>query len=647
MPHDENYLNKIYGLLEAVMYAFICLDIYVNTLSLEYHNNGWIERINMVLWKFPVLTNTFLSHLILFIWIILIGIAARAKKNLKFNATKHFYIPLAIGFFFFSSSLTIIRYTAGNLQTIAYTITYLVGAICLHTAFQNLTKMLRRKRKQDIWNTEEESFEQNRVRNNDPEIFSIPMQFYHNKRINEGWMNINPFRGIMVIGVPGSGKSESVIVPGIKQFLAKGYSMLVYDFKFPTLAEITYYHYKKHHFPGGALEHHDFHCINLDNIEHSCRINPLLPQYIDTLAKAGETAEAIVSALQKGNAKGGGSEQFFTQSAINFLSAAIYYLAHKENGKYSSIPHLLAFLAQDYEFIFKNLFSMIEIHSLLSPFHSAFKNRAFEQLEGQIGTLRINTSRLATPETFFVFSGNDFNLKISDKKNKSILVLANNIEGQNINSAFFAAVLNRTIALINSKGNNPSAIIVDECPTLYLHKVENLIATARSNKVAVLLGLQELPQFHQQYGKETANTICSLMGSVISGAVRSKETLDWLEKLFGKIKQEGVGFNVDRNRTSVNLNERMDTLIPASKIANQNAGEVVAMVSRDNASEYGKYETNTFKCKVKLDLRQIEEEKKQYVSLPQYYRFGNQDAKKKILLKNMNKIYAEIRQLRV
>ena len=645
MPHDENYLNKIYGLLEAVMYVFICLDIYVNTLSLDYHNSAFMQRINGVLWKFPVLTNTLLSHLVLFIWIMMIGIAVRAKKNLQFSATKHFYIPLAIGFFFFTASLIVIRYASGNLQTIGYAAGYFVGAIFLHTAFQNLTKMLNRKRKEDIWNTEEESFEQNRVLNRDPEIFSIPMQFYYNKKINEGWMNINPFRGIMVIGVPGSGKSESVIVPGIKQFLAKGFSMLVYDFKFPTLAEITFYHYKKHHVPGGALEHHDFHCINLDNIEHSRRINPLLPQYIDTLAKAGETAEAIVSALQKGNAKGGGSEQFFTQSAINFLSAAIYYLAHKENGKFSSIPHLLAFLAQDYEFIFRNLFSMIEIHSLLSPFHSAYKNRAFEQLEGQIGTLRINTSRLATPETFWVFSGNDFNLKISDKMNKSILVLANNIEGQNINSAFFAAVLNRTIALINSKGNNPCAIIVDECPTLYLHKVENLIATARSNKVAVLLGLQELPQFHQQYGKETANTICSLMGSVISGAVRSKETLDWLEKLFGRIRQEGIGFNIDRNRTSVNLNERMDTLIPASKIANQNAGEVVAMVSRDNASEYGKYETNTFKCKVKLDLRQIEEEKKHYAGLPQYYRFGTPEEKKNLLLKNMEKIYKEIKEI--
>jgi len=190
--------------------------------------------------------------------------------------------------------------------------------------------------------------------------------------------------------------------------------------------------------------------------------------------------------------------------------------------------------------------------------------------------------------------------------------------------------------------NNPCALIIDETPTLYLHKIENLIATARSNKVAVILGLQELPQFHQQYGKSTADTISSLMGSVISGAVRSKETLQWLETLFGKIKQNNVGLNIDRSKTTVNINERMDTVISASKIANQNAGEVVAIVSRDNNNDLKEYQTNTFKCKIKLDLAAIDEEKKHYKVLPKYYDFGGEEKKRIFLLKNLKKIYAEI-----
>ena len=638
---ESPHLKKLYGMFEMIIYLYIFLDVYINTLSLNYNHNKFAVKINSKLWKLSVFTDITISHAILLGIIIIVALCANARKNVEYDFYKHFFYPFLIGSILFTSSIIVIQKYNGWTQTIAYGLTYLLGAVALHVAFANLTKRIKTKLKKDLWNVQEESFLQNTEFAPSPDVFNLPMQFVFKKKVHNGWMNINPFRGVMVLGVPGSGKSESVIVPAIKQFLKKGYSMLVYDFKYPTLAEISWYHYLLNKQDGGLLKDHEFHCINLDKIEHSRRINPLLPKYINTLAKAGETADAIVSALKKGEkGGGGGSDQFFTQSAINFLSASIYFLAHKENGKYSSLPHLLAFLSRPYEVIFNHLFSMLEVQSLLSPFRSAYDNKAFEQLEGQIGTLRVNISRLATPESFWVFSGNDFDLKISNPK--SVLVLANNIDGQNINSAFYAAVLNRTIAEVNSRGNNPCALIIDETPTLYLHKIENLIATARSNKVAVILGLQELPQFHQQYGKSTADTISSLMGSVISGAVRSKETLQWLETLFGKIKQNSVGLNIDRSKTSVNINERMDTVIPASKIANQNAGEVVAIVSRDNNNDLKDYQTNTFKCKIKLDLAAIDDEKKNYIELPKYYDFGDEERKRFFLLQNMKKVYGEI-----
>ncbi|HUZ59332.1 MAG TPA: type IV secretory system conjugative DNA transfer family protein [Hanamia sp.] len=642
---EENaHLKKIYGMFEMIIYLYIFLDVYINTLSLNYNKYKFAAKINSKLWKLPVFTDVIFSHAVLLSIIIIVALCANARKNVEYDFYKHFFFPFMLGSILFGSSIIVIQKYNGWTQVIFYGLTYLFGAVILHVAFANLTKKLKTKLKKDLWNVQEESFKQNTEFVENPDIFNLPMQFVYKKKVHDGWMNINPFRGVMVLGVPGSGKSESVIVPGIKQFLKKGYSMLVYDFKYPTLAEITYYHYLLNKQNGGPLKDHNFHCINLDQIEHSRRINPLMPHYIDTLAKAGETADAIVSALKKGEkGSGGGADQFFTQSAINFLAATIYFLSHKENGKYSSLPHLLAFLSRPYDVIFNHLFSMLEVQSLLSPFRSAYDNKAFEQLEGQIGTLRVNISRLATPESFWVFSGNDFDLKISNPK--SVLVLANNIDGQNINSAFYAAILNRTIAEVNSRGNNPCALIIDETPTLYLHKIENLIATARSNKVAVILGLQELPQFHQQYGKSTADTISSLMGSIISGAVRSKETLQWLETLFGKIKQNSVGLNIDRSKTSVNINERMDAVIPASKIANQNAGEVVAIISRDNNNDLKEYQTNTFKCKIKLDLAAIDEEKKHYIELPKYYDFGGEEKKRIFLLKNLKKIYAEIEGL--
>lgn len=306
--------------------------------------------------------------------------------------------------------------------------------------------------------------------------------------------------------------------------------------------------------------------INLVDVEKSRRLNPWKPEYIKTLADASETAEGLVEALKKGD-KSGGSDQFFTQSAVNFLASCIYFFSKHEDGKYSSLPHVLAFLNLSYEEIFNTLFSEPELTSLLSPFSTAYKAKAFDQLEGQVGTLKIFISRLSTKETFWVFSGDDFDLKISDRDNPSILVLANDPGTQSIVSACYSVVINRLTRLINSKNNLPCALIIDEVPTLFIHRIENLIATARSNKVAVLMGLQELPQFKQQYGKETASTITSVVGNIISGSVRSKETLDWLERLFGKVKQTGESLSINRNKTSLSLNEKLEPLIPAGKIA--------------------------------------------------------------------------------
>jgi hypothetical protein len=637
---EQQHQIKFYGFMLAFIYAWIAMDVYLQCFAGDFNHNRIIGLFNQKMYRLDVISNAIHSHLALLVIIACVSFATRAKKDLQFDIYIQFWYPFLFGLLLFIFSVFAAEVPAGLAKNILYITTYLTGAIFLHTSLSNLTKIITTRLKEDIWNVEEESFEQNQELQVSNTIFNIPMQFYYKKKVHNGWININPFRGLMVLGVPGSGKSESVIVPFIKQFLEKGTSMLIYDFKFPTLGEIAYYHYMLN--KEGSLRNHTFHCVNLDNIEYSRRINPISAQYINSLSDAGETADAIVTALKKSD-KGGGNDQFFTQSAINFLAACLYFLSKYERGKYSDMPHLLAFIAQPYDRVFNSLFSMIELHSLLSPFKSAYDNKAFDQLEGQIGTLRINISRLATKESFWVFGDSDFDLKISNPK--SLLVLANSPQGQNVNSAFFAAILMRTISLVNSPGNDPCAIVVDECPTVFLHKVDNLIATARSNKVAVVLGAQELTQFQQQYGKDTANTIVSIMGSVLSGKVSSKETLDWLEKQFGKIKQLSTNVSIDRSKTSVTLNERMDSVIPASKIANQNTGELVGIVSRDNQNGFEKYQTNSFKCKVTLDLHAINEEKKHYRKLPRYYNFGNEQQKNDFLMKNMQRVFDEVREM--
>ncbi len=256
--------------------------------------------------------------------------------------------------------------------------------------------------------------------------------------------------------------------------------------------------------------------------------------------------------------------------------------------------------------------------------------------------MKINISRLATKETFWVFSGNDFNLKISDPEDPSVLVIANDIDTQEINSACYSLVLNRLTKLVNKKGGLPVFIAIDEVPTLYLHKIENLIATARSNKVAVLVGLQELPQFRQQYGKQTADSIASVIANIIAGQVRNKETLDWLEKLFGRIRQLKQGMNIDRNRTSVSLNEQLDYLIPASKIASLTSGQLVAQIAQEATAYNGQHVKSTYNCKVNLDTSQIEKEEKCYVDLPKFYKFDSEIEKAKVLRDNMIKINQDV-----
>lgn len=640
---ENNYHKNIFSFFQTLIYFLVLLDIYIQCLT-SYFTAPWQLRINEALGRLPLFTNPLYSHVIVFMVIFLVAAATKAQKEIEYKAAKHFFYPFFIGLLLYAASILVlgIKSSIPHANEALYGFTYIIGAMFLHVSLGNISKKIFSAVGKDRWNIEQESFAQNTKLVQTSTSFNLPIQFYYKRNVNNGWMNINPFRGVMVIGTPGSGKTESVIIPFIKQFLKKGFSMLVYDFKYPDLGEIAYYHYLLNHVNNGPLKDHNFHVINLDSIEHSRRINPLHPRYVRTLADATETAETLIYALMK-TEKSSGSSQFFTQSAINFLAACIYYFATFDSGRYSTLPHVLAFISQPYENIFNTLFSNLELHPLLAPFKSAWDNKAFDQLEGQIGTVRVNVSRIATKEAFWVFSAEDFNLKLSNPK--SILVIANSPDTQGINSAFYSVVLNRITKLVNTKGNNPMALVVDETPTLFLHKIENLIATARSNKVAVLLGLQELPQFHQQYGKEVASTITSIMGSIISGAVRNKETLDWLERLFGKVKQTSQGLSISQERTNININERLDSLIPASKIANLNAGELVGIVSRESSASYGEFQPNVYNCRIAIDMPAVEGEKKLYKKLPEFYNFGGIDQKNRFLLQNMQKIYSDVESI--
>lgn len=596
-----------------------------------------------------------------------------------------------------------------SLNTLLYMATSIIGVVLVHIALDNISMFLKEGLLKDRFNFENESFEQCKdLQTNDYSV-NIPMRYYYKGKFRKGWVNIvNPFRGAWVVGTPGSGKTFSIIDPFIRQHSEKGFAVVLYDYKFPTLATKLYYHYLKNKnakdskMPKGMK----FNMINFVDVEYSRRVNPIQLKYINNLVAASETAETLLESLQKGKKEGGGgSDQFFQTSAVNFLAACIYFFCNWEKepydkggnmliaekvqnkqtlrmipigrvfdkmgkevepaywlGKYSDMPHILSFLNESYQTIFEVLETDNEVAPLLGPFQTALKNRAMEQLEGMIATLRVYTSRLATKESYWIFhkDGDDFDLKVSDPKNPSYLLIANDPEMESIIGALNALILNRLVTRVNTgQGKNiPTSIIVDELPTLYFHKIDRLIGTARSNKVSVTLGLQELPQLEVDYGKIGMQKIITTVGNVVSGAARSKETLEWLSSdIFGKVVQLKKGVTIDCDKTSINLNENMDSLVPASKISDIPTGWICGQTARDfvktktgrggsmNIQESEEFKTSKFYCKTDFNMADIKKDEEGYVALPKFYTFKSRDERERILYKNFVQVGEDVKSM--
>lgn len=641
---ESKELQKLYGFMQAFIYITVCIEI---LLFVHFPFSEQIMPLLSKMAKIPIYSNILYSKLFTFFIIMVTCIGTRSKKDLELDPTKQIIFPLIFGFIMFFGSICFLFFkekgeTSLEWYNIAYIILSIIGATLINSALDNISKRIKSNFMKDRFNIENESFEQSKDKVETEFSVNIPMKFFYNRKWHNGWLNIcNCFRGTFVIGTPGSGKSFSVINSFIRQHSAKGFAEVVYDFKFPELAKIAYYNYQKNKQLGKIPSNFKFNVINFSDIEYSRRINPLKREYIEILADATETAEALYESLQKGDKGSGGNSDFFKTSAVNLLAASIYFWSRYENGKYSDLPHVLAFLNQEYDVLFKVLFSEPELKSLVSPFEAAYKSGAVDQLEGQMASLKVQLSRLATKESFWVFSGNDFKLKVSDKKDPSYLIIANNPKTQSMNSALNALIINRLTRLVNTKGNYPTSIIVDECPTLYFYQLATLLSTARSNKVSICLGLQELPQLEEQYGKATAKTITSIIGNTLSGQAKAPETLDWLQKLFGKVKQVKEGVTIRRNETTINMNEQMDFVIPASKISSLQAGTLVGQVALDFGQE-DNFPTAMYHCKTNLDLKKIKKEEEAYKELPKVYNFGTADNREKLLQKNFKRIYDEV-----
>lgn len=714
---ESKELQGFYKIFRSVIYVSILLEFFEYAIDpvMLGHWGGILCDIHGRIKRWVIYNdgNLAYSKLATFLLICITCIGTRNKKKLEFNARKQVLYPIIIGMWLVVSSVWLFGYPMETrlytlrLNIWLYMLASVIGVVLVHIALDNMSKFLKEGLLKDRFNFENESFEQCRELQENKYSVNIPMRYYYRGKFRKGWVNIsNPFRGTWVVGTPGSGKTFSIIEPFIRQHSAKGFALVVYDYKFPTLATKLYYHYKKNQKLGKLPKGCKFNIINFVDVEYSRRVNPIQLKYINNLAAASETAETLLESLQKGKKEGGGgSDQFFQTSAVNFLAACIYFFCNwgKEPydkdgnmltaekvqdkqtkrmiptgrvfnsageevepaywlGKYSDMPHILSFLNESYQTIFEVLETDNEVAPLLGPFQTALKNKAMEQLEGMIGTLRVYTSRLATKESYWIFhkDGDDFDLKVSDPKSPSYLLIANDPEMESIIGALNALILNRLVTRVNTgQGKNiPVSIIVDELPTLYFHKIDRLIGTARSNKVSVALGFQELPQLEADYGKVGMQKIITTVGNVVSGSARSKETLEWLSSdIFGKVVQLKKGVTIDRDKTSINLNENMDSLVPASKISDMPTGWICGQTARDfvqtktgsggsmNIQESEEFKTSKFYCKTDFDMKEIKKEEAGYIPLPKFYTFKSRDERERILYKNFVQVGEDVKEM--
>ena len=761
--------QQMYNYFRSCIYIFLIIEIVMNLPITA--DNRVTQFILDLLGRFKVFNSVSGCKVAELICICVVCIGTKAQKALKFNVKTMVIYPVLAGLtlvgmcFIFHGMNVGMSWFGFPANRILYALCSVVGTMLVHQGLDGIAKYYNYKVGEDRFNFENESFQQSETLVANDYSVNIPMIYYWKQKMHKGWINIiNPFRGTIVLGTPGSGKSFGIIDPFIRQHAAKGFAIMCYDFKFPTLAKTLFYQYCKNRKAGKLPQNCGFRIINFTDVEYSDRINPIQRKYIPDLAAASETAATLLASLNKGGGdKKGGSEAFFTNSAENFLAAIIYFFVNfhpvgfkngkklkryvslaedsevvipegnklelvirnwddyhtldtkgniildfvdkdgndvstdedrmfvdlngfsyldrtgkqvhiercwyeddkgKEvepdtiTGEYSDMPHVLSFLGRSYDQVFNILMQDDKIASLMAPFKSAYENKANDQLEGMVGTLRVNAARLVSPEAYWVFTGDDFDLKISDKANPSYLVIANDPEKEQVIGSLNALVLNRLITRVNSKGNIPVSIIVDELPTLYFHKIDRLIGTARSNKVAVTLGFQELPQLEADYGKVGMQKIITTCGNIFMGAARNKETLEWAQNdVFGKAKQTSRSISINDNKVSTTISEKMDYLVPAAKIADMATGWLAGQAARDftttdermlnhfDIEQSEEFKTTKYFCKTHFDMKKIKNEEDHYVPLPKIYEFKNDREKEIMLNRNFKRVNDEVEKM--
>ena len=605
-------ISVIFLLINCYWFCYEAFHVWGFTL-------GIIDKILMNFQRTTGLFSSILwTKLFCVVFLALSCLGTKGVKEEKITWPK-IWTVLFSGFVFYFLNWWLLVLPIGKVGAASlYIFTLSIGYICLLMGGVWMSRLLKNNLMDDVFNTENESFmQETRLMENEYSV-NLPTRFYYKKKWNNGWINVvNPFRASMVLGTPGSGKSYAIVNNYIKQQIEKGFAMYIYDYKFPDLSEIAYNHLL-HHLDAYKVKP-QFYVINFDDPRKSHRCNPINPAFMTDISDAYESAYTIMLNLNRSWIQKQGD--FFVESPIILLAAIIWFLKIYEDGKYCTFPHAIEFLNRPYAQIFPILTSYDELANYLSPFMDAWEGGAQDQLQGQIASAKIPLSRMISPALYWVMTGDDFSLDINNPNEPKVLVVGNNPDRQNIYSAALGLYNSRIVKLINKKKQLKSSVIIDELPTIYFRGLDNLIATARSNKVAVCLGFQDFSQLTRDYGDKESKVIQNTVGNVFSGQVVG-ETAKTLSERFGKVLQQRQSMTINRNDKSTSISTQMDSLIPASKISNLTQGMFVGAVS-DNFDE--RIDQKIFHAEIVVDNAKVSAEMKAYQPIPVIADFINED----------------------
>ena len=640
---DLRALGKIMDFLRAVSIILAIMNVYWYCYEAMRMWGVTIGVVDRILINFNRTGGLFHSILYTKLFsLLLLALSCLGTKGVKAEkmSWNRIWTVLAVGFFLFFLNWWILLLPISYLgNATLYIFTMTAGYICLLMGGLWMSRLLKHNLMEDVFNNENESFMQETKLMENEYSVNLPTRFYYKKKWQRGWINVvNPFRATIVLGTPGSGKSFAVVNNYIKQQIEKGYSMYIYDFKFSDLSTIAYNHMMNHQ--NGYKVKPQFYVINFDDPRRSHRCNPIHPDFMSDISDAYESAYTIMLNLNKTWVQKQGD--FFVESPIILFAAIIWYLRIYKNGKYCTFPHAIELLNRRYEDVFPILTSYPELENYLSPFMDAWQGGAMEQLAGQIASAKIPLSRMISPQLYWVMSASEFTLDINNPEEPKILCVGNNPDRQNIYGAALGLYNSRIVKLINKKGQLKSSVIIDELPTIYFKGLDNLIATARSNKVAVCLGFQDFSQLVRDYGDKEAKVVINTVGNIFSGQVVG-ETAKTLSERFGKVLQKRQSISINRQDVSTSINTQMDSLIPPSKISGLTQGMFVGSVS-DNFTE--RIEQKIFHAEIVVDTDKVKREESNYQPIPIINNFkdadGN-DCMKQAIQDNYNQIKEDVK----